>query len=116
MCGSCRAIGSRCCGRQWRAGSPWTSPTRRTRPWSLTFSWGCNDARMEEYPMTPERPDVVDEADYWYRDNLTGRRLAFRPKPGEAVVTLVGTPNQDALPGLLSGPAVRSISRGANLR
>jgi thermitase len=64
--------------------------------------------------MTPEQP--AGEPNYWYRDNLTGRRLAFRPKPGEAVVTFAGTPNADALPGLLRGSAVHSISRGANLR
>jgi hypothetical protein len=64
----------------------------------------------------PERPDVAGEPDYWYQDKLTGQRLAFSPKPGEAVVTFAGTLDKDALPSLLSGPAVRSISRGANLR
>jgi subtilisin family serine protease len=66
--------------------------------------------------MPPEEPGVAGEPDYWYRDNLTGRRLAFRPRPGEAVVTFAGAPSQDALRSLLSGPAMRSISRGANLR
>jgi subtilisin family serine protease len=66
--------------------------------------------------MTPERPDVASEPDYWYQDKLTGQRVAFSPKTGEAVVTLAGTLDRDTLPGLLSGPAVRSISRGANLR
>jgi subtilisin family serine protease len=66
--------------------------------------------------MTPEQPDVAGEPDYWYQDKLTGQRVAFSPKTGEAVVTLAGTLDRDALPGLLSGPAVRSISRGANLR
>lgn len=66
--------------------------------------------------MTDSRPRVPDDQDYWYQDKLTGRRVRLRAKPGEAVVTASDRMDSDSLDELVGSPAVRSISRGANLR
>ena len=66
--------------------------------------------------MTDTRPHVLDDQDYWYRDNLTGRRVQLQAKPGEAVVTASAGMDRDSLDQLVQSPTVRSISRGANLR
>ncbi|MDP9794435.1 subtilisin family serine protease [Catenuloplanes nepalensis] len=55
---------------------------------------------------------MLDDQDYWYPDKLTGRPVRLRAKPGEAVVT-VAAGDLDQLTG---NAAVRSLSRGANLR
>ncbi|GAB7036285.1 MULTISPECIES: S8 family serine peptidase [Catenuloplanes] len=62
--------------------------------------------------MTDHRPRVLDDRDYWYPDKLTGRRVELRAKPGEAVVTVTA----GDLDRLTAHPAVRSLSRGADLR
>jgi thermitase len=57
-----------------------------------------------------------DDSDYWYLDKLSGRRIKFRPKSDEVVVTFRDPSRADALSRLGRLPQVRSISQGANLR
>lgn len=66
--------------------------------------------------MTGRRPRIVDEADYWYLDKLSGRRVAFRPKADEAMVSLHEVTGEDTLFRLVRAAPVRSVSQGANLR
>jgi len=66
--------------------------------------------------MDGRRPRVVDESDYWYLDKLSGKRVTFRPKADEAMVTLHEVNGEDTLSRLVSAAPVRSISQGANLR
>ena len=66
--------------------------------------------------MTDTRPKVLDDQNYWYRDNLTGRRVQLQAKPGEAVVTASAGMDRDSLVQLVQSPTVRSVSGGANLR
>jgi thermitase len=66
--------------------------------------------------MDGRRPRIVDESDYWYLDKLSGKRVMFRPKADEAMVTLHEVTDEDILPRLVSAAPIRSISQGANVR
>jgi thermitase len=71
--------------------------------------------------MDSRRPRVADEGDRWYVDKLSGKRIVFRPRTDEAVITLQQTAGQEAadedlLSRLVGAAPVRSISKGANMR
>lgn len=54
--------------------------------------------------------------DAWYVDKLSGERLSFTESRDEAMVTFPPQTDADVLNRIVRTPAVRSISRGANLR
>jgi subtilisin family serine protease len=52
------------------------------------------------------------DSDAWYVDKTRGTRLAFSPKPDEAIVRFA----DESLAQVVAAPAVRSVSRGADER
>jgi subtilisin family serine protease len=58
----------------------------------------------------------VTAADAWYVDKLSGERRAFTESRDEAIVTFPPLQDGDVLRRIVASPAVRSVSRGANLR
>ncbi|WP_431047141.1 hypothetical protein ACQUSR_33545 [Streptomyces sp. P1-3] len=66
--------------------------------------------------MSIRRARVAEEADHWYVDKLSDRRMWFRPKADEMTVTLSQAADNDVLSRLVQAAPVRSVSRGANPR
>ena len=61
--------------------------------------------------MNPRRTPVAEEPARWYVDKLSGRRLSFRPKADELIVTFAAG-DEEALRRLVADPRVRSLRRG----
>jgi subtilisin family serine protease len=61
------------------------------------------------------RAAVRSETDYTYTDKLSGRRLSFKPKWDEAMVTFQGRASETSLDEVLQATPLSSISQGFNL-